>query len=45
MPLKVGVSYKNIKLLSDSVTYIAITEREPAFYNRNSCALQKIPPA
>ena len=41
----VSVREKNIKLLLESVTYIAITETVPAFYNRNSCALQKVPPA
>ena len=38
----ISVRERNIKLLLESITYIAITETVACIYNRNSCALQKI---
>ena len=41
----VSARERNIKLLLESVTYIVLQKQWPAFYNRNCCALQKVPPA
>ena len=45
---KLSVRERNMKLLLETVTYIAIKESHMHNYNRHSCvhnALQKMPPA